>query len=193
MVDIGNDEVIPEVIYTYQRTDDGKILRKKKLLVKRSKQKPLSDVQEAEINDAFKLFDKDGSGNIDFYELRDAMRALGLNMTKDEVKELMMKIDTDNNGFIDQNEFRILMIDKLKGRDQEEELRKAFRVYDQDDTGLIELYDLRRVANELSEVKEELDISDEYLRGMIYEACGDRNGKVNLAQFMRVMKKGKLY
>ena len=47
------------------------------------------------------MFDKDGSGNIDLYELRDAMRALGLNMSKDEVKALMATIDTDNNGYID--------------------------------------------------------------------------------------------
>jgi Ca2+-binding EF-hand superfamily protein len=47
------------------------------------------------------LFDKDGSGNIDFYELRDAMRALGLQLTKEEVKEMMLKIDSDDNGFID--------------------------------------------------------------------------------------------
>ena len=29
------------------------------------------------------------------------MRALGLQMTKEEVKEMMLKIDEDNNGFID--------------------------------------------------------------------------------------------
>ncbi len=79
----------------------GKIMKKKKRLIKRPRYKGLSDVQKKEIDDAFKLFDKDGSGNIDFYELRDAMRALGLQMTKDQVKEMMLKIDTDNNGFID--------------------------------------------------------------------------------------------
>ena len=44
------------------------------------------------------------------------MRALGLQMTKEEVKEMMLKIDADNNGFIDQDEFRILMTEKLKDR-----------------------------------------------------------------------------
>ena len=73
-------------------------------------------------------------------------------------------------------------------------MRKAFRIYDQDDTGLIEFYDLRRVADELSEGKKaEEEISNDVIYGMMYEACGDRNGKVNLAQFMRIMKKGKLY
>ena len=194
VVDIGNGYSVPEIIYTYERQTEGKVLRKKKRLVKRRRNKGLSHIQKKEIDDAFKLFDKDGSGNIDFYELRDAMRALGLQLTKEEVKEMMLKIDSDNNGFIDQDEFRVLMAEKLKDRNQEDELRKAFRVYDQDDTGLIEFYDLRRVADELSEGKKDSDdISDEVIFGMIYEACGDRNGKVNLPQFMRLMKKGKLY
>jgi Ca2+-binding EF-hand superfamily protein len=51
---------------------------------------------------------------------------------------MMAKIDNDNNGFIDEDEFRILMTEKIKERNQEDELRKAFRIYDQDDTGLIE-------------------------------------------------------
>ena len=194
VVDIGNGYSVPEIIYTYEKQTEGKVLRKKKRLVKRRRNKGLSDIQKKEIDDAFKLFDKDGSGNIDFYELRDAMRALGLQLTKEEVKEMMLKIDSDDNGFIDQDEFRVLMAEKLKDRNQEDELRKAFRVYDQDDTGLIEFYDLRRVADELSEGKKDSDdISDEVIFGMIYESCGDRNGKVNLPQFMRLMKKGKLY
>ena len=83
------------------------------------------------------------------------MRALGLSMSKKDVKELMATIDTDNNGYIDEDEFRVLMKKKIKDRNQEEELEKAFRIYDQDDTGLIEFYDLRRVANELNEGKKE--------------------------------------
>ena len=84
------------------------------------------------------------------------------------------------------------MTEKLAERDQKQELEKAFRIYDQDDTGLIEFYDLRRVADELGEGKKE-EIDDEVIYGMIYEACGDRKGVINLAQFMRIMKKGKLY
>ena len=94
---------------------------------------------------------------------------------------MMAKIDNDNNGFIDEDEFRVLMTEKIKERNQEEELRKAFRIYDQDDTGLIEFYDLRRVADELSEGKKESEyIDNEVIYGMIYEACGDRNGTINL-------------
>ena len=43
MIDVGNGKTVPEIIYTYEKTPDGKILRKKKRLVKRQK-KGLSDV-----------------------------------------------------------------------------------------------------------------------------------------------------
>jgi hypothetical protein len=37
------------------------------------------------------------------------------------------------------------------------------------------------VANELTEGKKESEgIDDEVIYGMIYEACGDRNGAINL-------------
>ena len=55
---------------------------------------------------------------------------------------------------------------------------------------------MRRVGNELSESGRRNDtqeIPDEVIYGMIYEACGDRNGIINVVQFMRIMKKGKLY
>ena len=42
--DIGNGESVPEIIFTYERTEDGKIHRKKKRLVKRPRNKVLSDV-----------------------------------------------------------------------------------------------------------------------------------------------------
>jgi Ca2+-binding EF-hand superfamily protein len=86
MAEIHNQEEqqdLPERIVVYEKDENGKIHRKTKKLVRKSKNDELTEVQKKEIDGAFKLFDKDGSGNIDFYELRDAMRALGLNLTKD--------------------------------------------------------------------------------------------------------------
>ena len=44
------------------------------------------------------------------------MRALGLNLSKQEVKKIMKSIDTDDNGYIDEKEFKVLMTEKIKGR-----------------------------------------------------------------------------
>ena len=44
VVDIGNGYSVPEIIYTYERQTEGKVLRKKKRLVKRRRNKGLSDI-----------------------------------------------------------------------------------------------------------------------------------------------------
>ena len=54
-----------------------------------------------EIGNAFLLFDKDKSGTIDVNELKDAMKALGIFLRKDEVREKMLQVDKDGSGTID--------------------------------------------------------------------------------------------
>jgi Ca2+-binding EF-hand superfamily protein len=58
----------------------------------------LTQEQVDEIQEAFKLFDKDDSGFIDTEELKDAMRALGFVYDKKKVKELMEQADKDGSG-----------------------------------------------------------------------------------------------
>ena len=62
-----------------------------------------------EIDNAFSLFDKDNSNSIDVTELRDAMKALGIFLKKEEVKQYMLKVDKDGSGEIDRDEFKALM------------------------------------------------------------------------------------
>lgn len=65
---------------------------------------------------------------------------------------------------------------------------KAFRLFDDDETGKISFKNLKRVAQELGE-----KISDEELMEMIEEADRDGDGEINEEEFMRVMKKTQLY
>ena len=110
-------------------------------------------------------------------EMRDAMKALGVYMSKDEVKQLMDTVDTDGNGFIDYDEFRKLIKEHIKNRNKEEEVIRAFRIYDEDDTGTIEFRDLRRIADELDME----GVTDEDIKAMIYEASHDYEGVVTLS------------
>ena len=45
----------------------------------------LTEEQKIEIKEAFDLFDTDGSGDIEFKELKVAMRALGFEPKRDEI------------------------------------------------------------------------------------------------------------
>ena len=55
------------------------------------------------------MFDRDRSGTIDIVELKDAMRALGIFLKKDEIRDYMQKVDKDGSGSIDRIEFTGLM------------------------------------------------------------------------------------
>jgi centrin-1 len=148
----------------------------------------LTEEQKQEIREAFDLFDTDGSGAIDAKELKVAMRALGFDPKKDEVKKMIADVDTDGFGTIGFDDFMALMTAKMAERDPREEILKAFRLFDDDETGKITFKNLKRVAKELGE-----QISDAELQEMIDEADRDGDGEVDEEEFFRIMKKSGLF
>jgi len=123
---------------------DGK--KKRTILFRRKEKKELTLEEVEEINNAFRLFDKDNSGSIEVNELQDAMKALGINSSRDGIKKIMEKADKDGSGNIDIEEFTSLMAENIKNRNPEEELKKAFRMYDDDDGGTISFENLKKVS-----------------------------------------------
>lgn len=148
----------------------------------------LSDEQKADIKEAFDLFDTEGSGQIDSKELKVAIRALGFEPKKEEIKRMIADIDKEGTGKISFADFLQLMTVKMAEKDSNEEILKAFRLFDDDDTGTISFKNLKRVAKELGE-----NLNDEELKEMIEEADLDGDGEVNEEEFLRVMKKTSLY
>ena len=55
---------------------------------RKAKKPGLSEEQIEEIREAFNLFDTDHSGSIDYRELKAAMRALGFEVKKEELKKM---------------------------------------------------------------------------------------------------------
>lgn len=56
---------------------------------------------EQELLNAFKVFDKDGSGTISIEELRNVLRSLGENLTDAELDEMVKLADRNGDGHID--------------------------------------------------------------------------------------------
>lgn len=148
----------------------------------------LSDEQRQDIKEAFDLFDSEGTGMIDTKELKVAIRALGFEPKKEEIKKMIAEIDKDGTGKISFEDFLSLMTVKMAEKDSKEEILKAFRLFDDDETGTISFKNLKRVAKELGE-----NLTDEELQEMIDEADRDGDGEVNQEEFLRIMKKTSLY
>ena len=69
----------------------------------------LTEDQKAELKEAFDLFDVDGSGEIDFKELKAAFKALGFQVPKAELQKMFNDVDTDGSGQIGFDEFVAVM------------------------------------------------------------------------------------
>lgn len=95
-----------------------------------------------------------------------AMRALGFEPKKEEIKKMISDIDKDGNGTIDFNEFLDMMTAKMSEKDSKEELMKAFRLFDDDETGKISFRNLKRVAKELGETMSDEQLSEMIVRGV---------------------------
>ncbi|NXA79533.1 CETN2 protein, partial [Thryothorus ludovicianus] len=148
----------------------------------------LPEELQQEIREAFELFHTDGSDSIDVKELKVAMRALGFEPKKEEIKKIISDVDKEGTGKISFTDFLAVMSQKMAEKDSKEEILKAFKLFDDDETGKISFKNLKRVARDLGE-----NLTDEELQEMIDEADRDGDGEVSEQEFLRIMKKTSLY
>ncbi|XP_013772289.1 caltractin-like isoform X2 [Limulus polyphemus] len=148
----------------------------------------LTEEQKQDIKEAFNLFDPENTGTIDTKELKFALRALGFEPKKEEIKKMIAEVDKEGSGKIAFDDFLNVMSTRMAEKDINEEIMKAFQLFDDDNTGKISFKNLKRVAKELGE-----NLTDEELQEMIEEADRDGDGEVNQEEFLRIMKKTCLY
>ncbi|MFS7950416.1 putative EF-hand domain-containing protein [Helianthus anomalus] len=97
-------------------------------------------------------------------------RALGFEMTKEQIDEMMVEVDKDESGAIDFDEFVYMMTSKICERNNKQELTKAFNIIDHDKNGKISILDIKNIARELGE-----HLTDVEIQSMVEEA--DRDGE----------------
>merc|ERR1712070_613032 len=102
----------------------------------------------------------------------------------EEQKEMVADVDHGGNGTIEFGEFLEMMTGKMGEKDSREDIEKAFKLFDDDNTNKISFRNLARVAEELGE-----NIDDEELQDMINQADRDGDGEINIDEFYRIMKK----
>ena len=127
---------------------------------------------------------------------------LGYRVPESELVALLEQLDTDKSGTIEFEEYLSFMITFLKKNlTTEENLRDAFKLFDQDQDGFIGASDLREIMTNLGEKVTDEDI-DEMIREadlgasrvflILYRSplsffCLDKDYKVNFREFQRIM------
>lgn len=142
----------------------------------------IKNLENAEFKEAFDYFDKDGSGSISSDELLQVMRAMGQNPTEDELLNLVMEVDIDGNGTIDFPEFLEMMKKKATEVDEEADLREAFKLFDRNRDGFIDMKELKKVTSMLGTM-----LTKEELEEFMSEADVDGNGKLDYDEFVKML------
>ena len=164
------------------------VANKQTAQVQKKVRNDLTEEQKQEIKEAFDLFDTEGTGAIDSKELKVAMRALGFEPKKEEVRKIIQDIDKNGEGFIKFDDFMEIMTHKMIERDPIEEIKKAFKLICEEGHDKITLKSLKKVARELGE-----NMSEDELTEMIEEADKDQDGEIGEEDFIRIMKKTNLF
>lgn len=162
----------------------------------------LSEEQREEIGEAFNLFDLDKDGFIDYHELKVAMKALGFDLPKNEILQLLNQhgVSSPSAGaqakaparggqqqyttprrLLSFATFQTLMAQRILSRNPEEEIQRAFDLFDEGGKGRITLQDLTRVARELGE-----GLSHDELVAMIEEFDMDGDNAISREEFVGI-------
>ncbi|XP_015922240.1 troponin C [Parasteatoda tepidariorum] len=145
----------------------------------------LSKEQVEMLKKAFDMFDKDKKGSIETTVVSTILRTLGQSFVESELKELITEIDVDGSGELEFDEFLALTSRFLVEEDSEamqEELREAFRMYDKEGNGYINVIDLREILRALDD-----KLTEDELDEMIAEIDTDGSGTVDFEEFMEMM------
>merc|ERR1712225_137937 len=101
---------------------------------------------------------------------------------------MISDVDDDGSGEIGNPEFLKTMTHKILNKDPKDDMLKAFRLFDDDETGSVSFKNLKRVAKETNQT-----LTDDELQEMFNDADKDEDGVLNEEEFLAMMKRLALY
>lgn len=144
----------------------------------------LSVEEVAGIKEGFQLMDTGNKGKINIDELRVGLQKLGQQVPETDLQILMEVGDADRDGYLDYGEFVAITV-HLRKMGNDEHLRKAFEFFDQNQSGHIEIDELRHA------LADEVDGSNEdVINAIIHDVDTDKDGKISYEEFAAMMKAG---
>ena len=112
------------------------------------------------------------------------MENQGFQYKSPTIFKMVCELDVEGRNRVDFDEFLDMMTENVVEESSKEEVRKVFNLFDVDQTGFIELKNLKKIAKELGENLKEEDIIE-----LITKSDADGDGKVSFQEFYDIMSR----
>ena len=138
--------------------------------------------KESEYKTIFENYPKEKKGCLNTIELANILKAINIDASDEEIKEIIKKLDLEDKKEINYDEFITIINSRDRNIDEEEEVLNAFKVFDKDRNGLININELKNIMLNVGN-----NWSEEEITEMLREADVDMDGYINYEEFVRTM------
>ena len=130
----------------------------------------------------FKLHSNGENGYINKNDLVTIFKSINIDASDEEIKEIIKQLDLEEKKEINYDEFLSIINQREKDVDEQEEVLKAFKVFDKDGNGLININELKDIMLSIGNNWDENEINE-----MFADADYDNDGYINYEVFVRTM------
>ncbi len=149
----------------------------------RAPPRKLSDDEAGEIEYAFDRLSEGQGDEVTPRQLKIALRAMGFPLKKADVRELLRNAGLNSAAPLGRAAFHEVCAAQLLTRGTDEEVARAFQLFDIEGTGRVGPNELRAIARQL-QVE---GVTVDELRDMVDEFDADGDGLINEAEFAAIM------
>lgn len=139
----------------------------------------MTEEDKNQLSSVFKKFDKNGDGKLGPAEIGELMKHIGKG--ENEAKDMLAHLDEDGDGELDIEEFATVH-GMTKLAESEQEMKKAFDMFDIDGDGFVSNDEIEKLCEFLS---------PEMARQLIEEADSSGDGRIDFVEWIEAMNKGK--
>lgn len=131
----------------------------------------------AQYRDAFKLFDKNEDGVIDFKEFMEVTKSIGMESKPESIKLIIDTIGSEDKVTFPQ--FMAVMTGKMKNMDGKKDVLKAFQVFDEKKDGTVRAGQLKHLLRTFYSIMTVAECD-----ALINEAQPDSEGNIKYGPFV---------
>ncbi|KAL3529898.1 hypothetical protein ACH5RR_009220 [Cinchona calisaya] len=144
----------------------------------------LSVEEVAGIKEAFEMMDIGKRGKINIDELRNGLKKLGHQISDADLQILMESADVDRDGTLNYGEFVAVSV-HIRKMANDEHLHKAFAFFDKNQSGYIEIEELREALSDEGDAN-----TEDVIAAIMHDVDTDKDGRISYEEFATMMKAG---